>query len=272
MHIPYHILIGDQLNSSQYEKVQKIIKNTFYHIDHVYNNWNPSSEISSLSKLKAFEKMKVSPELYCLLKKVDELYQKSEGKFDVTMEPLCKLWKQSKPNPEELARVVSKIGWNKIHFLDEEIWKECSETNFDLGGIAKGYAVDLLIENLQKEGFKNIFVEWGGEISARGHHPSGRAWKVGIKHANKVIDLNDQAIATSGGDYQFWTIDGVDYIHIINPITHAPLLKTCINTTVIASNCLLSDALATIAMQFEKKEDAEKWMASHYPDAQLIYN
>lgn len=273
MTIDYHITVGHPLNKAQIAQIQTTIEKTFNEINHIYNKWNPDSEISSLNRLKAYEQVTLSKELFLFFEKIDNLVTLSEGLFDPTVEPLIKLWKQKLeqnqiPSKAEINPIVPSIGWKKIHFDNGIFFKEHDHTEIDLGGVAKGFAVDLLIERLNEIGFSNLLVEWGGEMRASGEHPGHRPWTIFISNlgnpdpsqAITKIPLINQAIATSGDYYQFWFVNGDRYTHIYNPVTMEPIKNGKIESaSVIANDCLTADALAKVLMLFEDETQLEQW-------------
>lgn len=270
MTIPYCIQVGDRSIDSC--KVEETIRSAFSEIDAIYNNWNPDSEISQLNRLKAHHKAPLSTKLWAFLEKTDALVKKTEGLFDPTVAPLSHLWKDflkkgELPPTALLTDREKAVGWSKIHLEKGLFWKENDETSLDLGAVAKGYGVDLLIEKLQSLGLKSLYVEWGGEIRTMGSHPQARPWRIGIAAASP-INLTDRAIATSGTTYQLWHIDGGSYSHIINPLTKRPLCEPQITTiSVIAPTCMEADALATALMLFPSTTSARNWALAH--DVQL---
>ena len=166
----------------------------------------------------------------------------SEGRFDPTIEPLQKLWKEhlaqgTVPSKPQIDALLPAIGWNKIHLSKGKICKDHDLTSLDLGGIAKGYCVDLLVERLNANGYPSIFVEWGGEIRTSGQHPDNRPWTIFISRfgnpdpekALAILTLRNQAIATSGDYIQQWKVQKENtgeeavYFHIIDPLTGQPL-------------------------------------------------
>lgn len=278
MTIDYHIIIGERLCLPRQRLAQKIIHECFTEVNEIYNKWNPDSELSRLNRLPPHEKAPLSSKLAHLLTLTDEAYQMSQGRFDPTVEPLLTLWKEAPP------KTFPPIGWSMIHFEEGYFWKD-DACVLDLSGIAKGYAIDLILERLQAElHLSNLFVEWGGEIRAAGKHPEGRSWTIfisrfGDPNPQKALDtlpLNDQAIATSGDYLQNWTLDGVTYCHIIDPHTQKPLIRhphAVSSSSVTAPTCAQADALATAAMVFPTLEEAQEWanlMEKKYPEIRFF--
>lgn len=265
MTMPYCIQIGNSLSDQEKVKVESIILSVFSDVHHIFNNWNSQSEISHLNQLEAYEPCPVSPELLKFLECIDQIVDLTEGRFDPTIGLVQQVWKnhlhqKMVPSHDQIQDLLSTVGWKKIHLEKGFFWKEISQTAIDLGGIAKGYAVDLFIERLREAGYPNLFVEWGGEIRTLGHHPDKRAWRVGIYGLSEHIELKNEAIATSGSYLQNWTIHGQNYTHIIDPRTSLPLSNTPFSSiTVIAPTCTEADAIATALMLFSSVEEITKW-------------
>lgn len=280
MTIDYRILVGQKLLEEDRKIIQQIIADTFNEVDQIYNKWNPHSELSKLNSLKAHIQVPLSKKLLTLLDLTNQMVILTEGRFDPTIEPLQALWKDylergSIPPQKEIESIANTIGWDKIHIHEGVFYKDSDEIQMDLGGIAKGYCVDLIVERLNQAGFENVFVEWGGEIKASGMHPERRPWNIFIsklgdvrpENAIAMLSLNNQAIATSGDYLQNWSIQNAEgfidtYSHIIDPIHLKPLLiapSTIASVSVVSSSCAIADALATALMLFPHVKEANAW-------------
>jgi FAD:protein FMN transferase len=285
MTIPFTVIVN---SSSSLPPVDNIINDTFFLIDHIYNKWNSNSEVSALNKATGC--FQCSKELYALLQHCETFVSLSEGRFDPTIERLEQVWKTSlncgiTPDNESLKAVSTKIGWNLLEF-DESglVHKIHPEVQVDLGGIAKGYAVDLLITNIKKNGYTNIFVEWGGEVRTVGGHPEGRPWRVGIKNPASpeevltVINLFNGSVATSGDYQQCWIADdkGVikQFFHVFSKETLAPIETTeqsLASVTIQHESCMVADAIASILLAIGNRAGAQKFfdekILPHFPTA-----
>lgn len=275
MTIPYRIIVGKHINKQRRQGVQALIDMTFAEVDQIYNKFNPNSELSKLNGIDAYVAEPISAELQSAFKATDEIVSLSEGKFDPTVESVQQLWQEHlsvgcKPPREEVEIISASVGWNQLHIQNGLFWKERSDTHIDLGGIAKGLCVDLLTERLVDSGYADILVEWGGEMRAHGRHPDDRPWRIFISRLDSTdpsqaidtIDLDNQAIATSGDYLQNWNVGGTVYTHIVDPKTCNPLTITrnsIASATVLAPTCTLADALATSAMLFSSSVEAQKW-------------
>ncbi|CRX38071.1 FAD:protein FMN transferase [Estrella lausannensis] len=279
MTIPYTIKIGHPLSESDKREVEGVIFSTFREIDNIHNKWNPASELSGLNRHSPGVPVEVSGELAYLLKKTEAVWLATEGKFDPTIEPLHRLWKinlekGNKPPQSEIERVRQSVGWTHVTINGNFVLKEKEGIEIDLGGIAKGHLVDRMTDNLNGLGFKNIFVEWGGEIKATGVHPEGRPWRVFVSRlqdpnpdkALSFIEISDEALATSGDYLQQWLYRGESgeeetLCHIIDPTAAKPLSVTpqsICSCTVKMKSCAMADAVATAIMLAKNKEEAKQ--------------
>lgn len=256
MTIPFEVQTEE---TASIEDVTQIIRDTFAYVDLHYNKFNPNSELSAINRGKALQPYPLTEGLYALLNETDRIWKLTHGYFDPTVEPAHKLWKEAVsqgqlPTPEELEGVKSSIGWDKVHLGNQSIVKDSDSIEIDLGGIAKGYAVDLLYERLKADQIRHVYVEWGGEIRVSKDHPDKRPWRIALSSTSDYLELSDQACATSGDNEQFWVVNDTAYFHILNPKT-VELLKrkdtSGQNRTVIAPTCTLADGIATTLFFFD---------------------
>lgn len=283
MTIPYHITVGQPLDNSSIQEVKSIVSETFDEIDRIYNKWNPKSELSLFNQSSANNKMYLTENLYTFLVYTETFVTLSNNRFDPTIEPLEHLWKENLskktlPSEQEISQCATICGWSRLHLENGYAWKDYDKTSVDLGGIAKGYAIDLITERLVKKGYENLFVEWGGEIRAHGMHPDDRPWRVMVTKwgvpgdLDQIIELSNCSIASSGDYLQNWTVENQTYCHIIDPIQRKPLLmksNTICSVTVVAEKCTVADTLATGAMLFLYPSKAKEWlecMKTSYPE------
>lgn len=279
MTVPYKIQVACACKQKDRSAIEHMIASTFKEIDTIYNKWNASSELSAVNRHASTAPLLLSRELYRFLELADTYVKLTEGRFDPTIEPVQQIWKaafkaQKMPLEKEIALAAPHVGWDKLTLKNGYLQKESGGVQLDLGGIAKGLAVDMLVKRLNASGYADVYVEWGGEIRTSGRHPDNRPWRVYISRlgdcdpsqAVEHLDLEDSAIATSGDYLQQWEIGGQTYFHIINPRTLHPLLAThtsIASVTVMARTCLEADVLATAAMLFPSVESARTWAEQH---------
>ena len=229
------------------------------------SDYLPSSELSLLSSLKPNTPKKLSPELFTLLQTSRDLARKTQGRFDPTLGPLTKLWRESRhtktlPKPETLAAAHTSTGWEKftLNPKTQTITLTASGMSFDLGGIAKGHAADLMLAIMKENGLPRTSITAGGEVRLGDPPPNRSGWNVGLKTTStqkpdRILTLKNCAISTSGDLHQFIEIQGQRHSHILNPKTGLGL-QNQIATTIIAPNATLSDALATAASNTAPKD------------------
>jgi len=126
----------------------------------------------------------------------------------------------------------------------------CPGLSLDLCGIAKGYALDEIVRALDGLDF---LVELGGEVAARGRHPSGRPWRMGIERPGtavlqRIVEADMRALATSGDGAQGYTVGRRRYAHVLDPHTRTPVDNGVTSVSVLAATGLIADGLATAAM------------------------
>ena len=260
MTMPYHITVGKQLPLDEHRRVFEVVEKTFAEVHETFDNWNPHSEISRLNLAPKETLIPLSPPMQDLLALCETVVTISGGRFDPTIEPLAKLWSEKKaPSPESFQAACDALGWNHISIHNGIFKKDKEDTHLDLCAISKGLCIDWIIERLAKLGIEDLMVEWAGDVRAIGHHPENKDWVVQIDPSLKMnqksiapIPIRNCAIATSGRNIS----------RVIDPITASPLEKTensIASATVIAPTCAMADALATAAMVFHNRKEAESW-------------
>ena len=225
--------------------------------NNLFSSYVAQSEVSQLNAAGG-KPCHVSAQTLAVLKRSVEVSELSGGAFDITAGPLIKLWKRSiksgaLPADAELAATRKLVGYKRLA-LDAEGPGARLEPGMsvDLGGIAKGFAVDRAVAALRAAGTRSGIVDAGGDGYAMGTRPDGTPWRVGIQNPRavpgnrlpQVLLLTNQAYATSGDYEQYTEIDGVRYSHIIDPRIGRPA-RTAASVTVVAPDCTTTDALAT---------------------------
>jgi len=267
MTMPYHVVLGEKLNPDEKAKVSQVIENTFLEVHNIFDNWNETSEISQINKAPKETLIPLSLPLQNIFAICNQIVTLSGGRFDPTIEPLISLWKNSKePSAEKIKEISEALGWKHITIHNGILKKDSTETRLDLCALSKGLCIDWIIERIQALGHTDILVEWAGEIRAIGHHPENRDWTIQIDPGLKVenqslapLPLRNCALATSGNQ------NG----HIIDPLTAMPVESSIASVTVMAPTCVLADALATTAMLFRSRKEAESFaqeVVDLYPD------
>ncbi|MBN1491477.1 MAG: FAD:protein FMN transferase [Phycisphaerae bacterium] len=222
-------------------------------VNRLMSDYRADSEIGRLNALSAGESLIVSPETFYCLQRAAEIAEASGGAFDATCRPLVELWKQAGrqnalPDEATLAATRERVGWQKIGLdaATRRVIPMADGLQIDLGGIAKGYALDLAGEAILATGASAGLVDVGGDVRAVGEH----TWTVGVRHPFaagliETLALSSGSVATSGNQQRFYMIDGHRYSHIIDPRSGRPT-EQAPSVTVIAPDGLTADAWATV--------------------------
>ncbi len=231
---------------------------TVARLEDVFSDWRPASELSRLCEQAGGPAQPVGPELFGVLQRAVQLAQATDGRFDPTVGPLVRLWRQAResgrlPDPDELA-VARRLVDYRLLQLDPAagtVRLARAGMRLDLGAIAKGYIVDQALATLREQGIASALIEAGGDMLVGDPPPGREGWSVSIPDVApgeppRTVVLANQAISTSGDTQRFVEIDGVRYSHIVDPRTGYGL-TTRVAATVIAADALTSDGLATAA-------------------------
>jgi thiamine biosynthesis lipoprotein len=253
--------------------IQQQVTETLERINARMSTYQPESEVSRFNRSESTEWFDVSEETARVVQRAQELSRDSGGAFDVTVKPLVELWNFGAgrgdfklPEEQVIQSVREQIGWQKLEVRPSPpaLRKSDARIQIDLSAIAKGYAVDAVAGNLETAGFKNYFVEIGGEAVARGRKPGGASWRVGVERpqdigqsVQRVVELQDRAIATSGDYRNFAIVDGQRYSHEIDPATGWPIRNQVASASILAPDCMTADGLATAVMVLGPKKSEE---------------
>ena len=224
-------------------------------IEYLMSPWIESSDVSRINRSAGKEWVRVSPETFEVIKKAQEVSELSEGGFDITVSPLVQLWRKARekgipPPMQEIKENLSLVNFRDVTFNSEgRVFLKKEGVTIDLGGIAKGYAVDKAFELLRDLGYKNLIVNAGGDLRVGGSKPEG-PWSIGIQHPRdpeKImarISVSDTAVATSGDYEKFFIHQGIRYHHILNPKNGFPA-EGPQSVTVLHQEGITADTLAT---------------------------
>jgi FAD:protein FMN transferase len=239
-----------------------ISRNAFQIVDTLNNSFSDyrvDSEISMLAKNATNNKwIPVSTQLFDILKISKRAWQLSDGAFDVTIGQLTKLWRKSKKvkilsNKNILEKALKTKCMPFIAFNDKakSIKLLKKGTEFDLGGIGKGYAAQKVFEYLKSENIQSALVDAAGNMAIGNSPPDKLGWKVGLQLPNELntvlpemMTIENMAISTSGDVYKNIEIGNKRYSHILNPKTGLGLTNQK-QVTIICKNATTADWLST---------------------------
>ena len=225
------------------------------------------------------EPVTVDPETAQLLQLCQEIGERSEGAFDVTIAPLSALWdftaeQPSLPDAKRLSEAATAVDWRNIS-IDGNTVTLRNGAQIDLGGIAKGYIADRVAAFLKDRGVRCACINMGGNVVVFGGKPDGSAWTIGIRdpqgtaeQSEEILSLKDGAVVTSGNYERFFELDGVRYHHILDPKTGMPVDNGVASVTIEADCSALADALSTAC--FVLGPEASRSIVTHY-DVRAIF-
>lgn len=225
-------------------------------IERKASDYLPNSEVSKLADAEANVPITVSELLFGILDHSLNMAKATDGAFDPTLGSLTKIWRKTReikklPSEEVLKNARSCVGWKNLGLDHQKLTVEFYRDGIrlDLGGVAKGYAADLMFGTMLQHGFRQVMVAAGGDIRVGDAPPNREGWRIALQthdrdKADEVVVLVNAAISTSGDLYQWIEIDGIRYSHILDPKTGLGLTNR-VAAVVIADEAKLSDPLAT---------------------------
>ncbi|TKC01788.1 FAD:protein FMN transferase [Pedobacter cryotolerans] len=250
--------------------------------------YKPNSTISKFNAMPA-GKIKVDPHMNIVLKKSFQINKETDGFFDITIQPLMRLWgfyraqaQKNLPDTNKInALLKTSIGMNKIKLKRKSLSKQNRSIEIDLNGIAQGYAVDVVADFVASKGIKSYVFELGGEIRAKGPKPDGSQIKIGIEgpttnefenpDMKHIISFKQGAVTTSGSYRKYISFNGKNYGHIINPKTSYPINNGIISVTIFAEKAIDADGYDNALMLMPVQKAIKFVESKKNLEAYIIY-
>jgi FAD:protein FMN transferase len=216
----------------------------------------PTSELSRLNARAGQSPCMVSPELFDLLAVARQWAEETQGVFDPTIGGFLTLWREAArrgdcPPAAHLQPARCQAGWSKLRLTPPcQVELTIAGMSLDLGGIAKGYAVDCMGALLRRRGIRHALINFGeSSLLAIGPMPDGRPWRILVRALDRAIGvgslaIQDQAVGTSASFGQAFTLAGKPLSHIIDP-RHGRPLEHSLAVTVVAPTATAAEALST---------------------------
>ncbi len=255
------IAIYDKLSKAEEEKMRELIDErlTYYHrIFDIYHNYDGINNAKTINDNAGNgEPIEVPEELYNLIQASQVMYNQLGGKVNIALGPVTSIWQRYREEGKRLPKVTELVHSAKNTSIfqvlanekDKTVRLADAEMSIDLGSIAKGYAAQLIAEDLIDNGIDNALISLGGNIVAVGDK-NGEYYSVGIEdpeNANTpkvVLNVSNISVVTSGDYQRYYEVNGKRYCHIIDPDTLFPA-EYCRSVTVVCPSSLTADALAT---------------------------
>lgn len=226
-------------------------------IESLLSRYSLESQISLVNQSAGKEQFTpVVQEVYAIVQRSLHYAGMTSGVFDISIGPVIDAWgigtqHERIPDQEELQRLLRLVDYRKIGLdLAQGIRLPDPDMTLDLGGIAKGYAIDQAIEVLRRHGVTMALVNAGGDIRCLGTKADGTPWRIGIQNPRKntaivgVVNISDAAVATSGDYERYFMQQGIRYHHIFDPATGMPV-RECQSVTIVAPTAEQADVMAT---------------------------
>jgi FAD:protein FMN transferase len=216
-------------------------------LDAILSDYKADSELNRISQ----DPLRISDDLFRVLAASQRLAEETGGAFDVTLGPVIRLWREARkngrlPDSEALQEAGSRCGYRKLHLdaVHRTATFEQGGMQLDVGGIAKGYAADEALATLKRVGIRSALVAASGDLAFSDPPPGQRGWKIGAGSLDRVLELSNGAVSTSGDAEQHMDSGGKRYSHIIDPGTRLGLTSG-ITVTIVAAHGMDADGIST---------------------------
>ena len=225
----------------------------------ILSDYDSDSELSRLSRTSGQgDAVPVGEDLWRVLVCAQRMAERTDGAFDITVGPLVNVWRRARrkhelPSPELIAELRQRVGYKHLRLDPGQKTAELlvPEMRLDVGGIAKGYAVDEAIKVLKKRGIQSALVAASGDLAASEAPPGKPGWRIEVTPLDapdapppRIVWLRNSAVSTSGDTFQRVEINGVRYSHIVDPHTGIGLTDHSL-VTVLGPDCTTTDSLET---------------------------
>lgn len=272
-------------------KDDSILRECYDLMSNYENMFSRTLETSELFKLNVFYEFdkdtdgyyQLSDELATVIRNSLYYCELSEGRFDITIEPVSSLWNFSSDDPQVPDDSLIKEGLSHVSYRD--IVLDGNRIKFlkpgmgiDLGAVAKGYIADRLCEFLVSKQITSAVINLGGNVLLLGSKPNGKDFKIGIQSpfdAGKQIEIvsaSNTSVVTSGSYQRCFVSDGVLYHHILSPMTGYPVDSDIASVSIITQKSFDGDALSTVCFCLGSEEAQKLISTIPYTEAIIVLN
>lgn len=233
--------------------------------------WSISSSDGDIAQLNTDKQATLSDDTIALLKRAQEISASTGGLFACTIEPVMEAWgftngNYTVPDDATLQSLLAHVDDTQIA-IDGNTVTIPADVKVDLGGIAKGFTSDRVMELFSADGVTSGIISLGGNVQTLGTKPDGSLWRVGIQDPDDssgiiaTIEVADKAVITSGGYQRYFEQDGTTYHHIIDPRTGMPADSGLTSVTIVSDDGTLADGLSTSLFIMGKEAALDYWRA-----------
>lgn len=233
--------------------------------------WSISSSDGDIARLNTDKQATLSDDTIALLKRAQEISASTGGLFACTIEPVMEAWgftngNYTVPDDATLQSLLAHVDDTQIA-IDGNTVTIPADVKVDLGGIAKGFTSDRVMELFSADGVTSGIISLGGNVQTLGTKPDGSLWRVGIQDPDDssgiiaTIEVADKAVITSGGYQRYFEQNGTTYHHIIDPRTGMPADSGLTSVTIVSDDGTLADGLSTSLFIMGKEAALDYWRA-----------
>ena len=254
------------------EEAIKAAEKEIYRLEKILAASDDSSQVGKINKRGHG---KYNEDLSYLIDKSTNLYEDTNGAFNILVYPLMKKWgfiddQYNVPSNTQISKLLKLTDMSKVKNNPQkrEIEFNLNGMEMDFGGIAKGYASSQVMKIFDKYKIKSGIVNLGGNVHTKGCKPDGSKWEIGIKDPKNVenyigvLETKDMAVITSGGYERYFEKDGKRYHHILNPKTGKPVEGDLASVTIVSNDGALADGLSTSLFVMGEKKAIDYWKAN----------
>lgn len=255
-------------------KILQAVSNEAKRIEKKFSRYQNDNTIYRINNA-AGKTVSVDEETARLIDFSANLYQLSEGLFDITSGVLRKVWtfdgSDNVPESTDVEKILTIVGWHKVRWKDNKLTMQPG-MEIDLGGVGKEYAVDRCVQIARELTDESILINFGGDLATTTVRHNNGFWSVGRlitgkEHSVALFQLRKGAIATSGDAHRFLLKDEVRYSHVLNPKTGWPVMDAPHTVSITAPTCIEAGMLSTLAMLqgeqaegFLKLQEIDYWI------------
>lgn len=256
----------------------KTLLNEYHRLFNIYTRYEGLNNLVTINEVRdgVHQTVSVDEKIIDMLIFSKEMYEKTNGKVNVAMGSVLRIWHNYRtwglddpdtaelPDMEKLKKAEKHTDINNV-IIDKEnntVFLADPEMLLDVGAIAKGYSVEKVAQNLESKGVTSFILNVGGNIRTIGLNGENKPFRAGIENPDKeneetpyieFVELSNNSIVTSGSYQRFYTVNGVNYHHIIDPATLMPGTKYN-SVSVITPDSGMGDALSTALFLMDTDE------------------
>ena len=287
------LVMDSSINASTSRaELEAVVESKLKELNQSLSTYIPNSLINQFNALDSGQCIETDKHLKEVFKVSQLVNEQSEQRFNPAIGNLIKLWgfgsdvAEGMPDHSDIAALLKSSSFSSV-FLDpafsqtdgqgEGALCKSDQVSIDFSAVAKGYAVDVIADDLFAIGYKNLLIDIGGELKGRGKNNLGTYWTVAVekpevglsREIQQVIEINNSGVATSGNYRNFFVHDGVSYAHTLDPRTGYPVQHDLLSVTVTHPQTAVADAWAT-ALMAAGAADAIRLVLEHELSVYLV--